>query len=132
MSNPDDVSLFEQGIDEWNAAIEARLYHRTDRRDTLYVADLSGERLGNRATRRWVDLHASGATLDTLVSYPRAEFGCCDLRGVSFTLFGIGYDFRAANFSSANLQDADLSGADLQGAGSQGQLHEQGEQVLAP
>ena len=117
MSNPDDVSLFEQGLDEWNAANEARLYpHRTDRRDTLYVADLSGEWLGNRATRRWGDLQASGATLDTLVSYPRVEFGSCDLRGVRFQLFGIGYDFRAANFSSANLQDADLSGADLQGA----------------
>ena len=26
MSNSDDVSLFERGVDAWNAAIEDRLY----------------------------------------------------------------------------------------------------------
>ena len=109
----DDVSLFEQGVDAWNAAIEDRLYtHRTPRRDTHYVADLTGASLASGALRRW----EGDTTLDTLVSYPRAEFGCCDLRGVSFRLFTPGYDFRAANFCSANLQNADLSGADLQGA----------------
>ena len=114
MSNPDDVTLFEQGVDAWNAAIEQRLYGRhRERREALLAADLSGEHFGIRAHRRW---NLDGTTLDTLVSYPRAEFGACDLRGANFGLVGIGFDFRAANFGSAKLQGTNFYGADLQGA----------------
>ena len=113
MSNPEDVTLFEQGVDAWNAAIEQRLYGpHPDHREAPNATDLSGELFGFRAQRRW---NSDRETLDTLVSYPRAEFGFCDLRGASF-LAAIGFDFRAANFGSANLQGTDLSGADLEGA----------------
>ena len=116
MSNPADVSLFEQGVDAWNAVLEHRLYGgRSDSRDTRHAADLSGESLGHRAGRRWGDTDHT-ATFDTLISYPQAEFGWCDLRGTDFSAFALGYDFRAANFYQANLQNANLSGADLQNA----------------
>ena len=114
MSNPADVSLFEQGVDAWNAVLEDRLYGPGSASwDTRHAADLSGERLGERALRRW---DSDTATFDTLIAYPRAEFGSCDLRGTDFRAPLIGYDLRAANFSLADLREADLSGADLQGA----------------
>ena len=117
MSNSEDVSLFDQGVDAWNTVVERRLYgDQPDRRDTLYKADLSREPLGRRATRRWADARPGGATLDTLICYPRAEFSFCDLRGADFKVPEIGYDLRAANFTWANLQEEDLSGADLQEA----------------
>ena len=99
--------------------MERRIYDRSYRnnlRNTRYVADLSREPFGLRALRRWGNSHASGTTLDTLISYPRAEFTRCDLRGADFKDVLTGYDFRAANFTLANLQEANLSGMDLQGA----------------
>ena len=115
MSDPDDLRLFEQGVDAWNTVLEDRIYGaQATSSDAQYFADLSGEDLGFRARRRWdPDV---GQTFDTLVSYPRAEFGDCNLRDANFRAVPIGYDFRAARFGSANLQGADLCGADLQGA----------------
>ena len=115
MSNPADVSLFEQGVDAWNDVLEERLDDPTSVwRNTRYAADLSGESLGQRASRRW---DRDTATFDTLLSYPRAELSFCDLRGTDFKVPLIGYDFRAADFVGADLRGADLSDADLQNAG---------------
>ena len=114
MSNPEDVALFEQGVDAWNDAIEARLYAPgRERREGRYAADLSGERFGERAARRWNPDHT---TLDTLLSYPRADLSFCDLRGASFR-GAIGFDLRAAEFLLADLRGTDLSEADLLRAG---------------
>ena len=114
MSHPEDKALFEQGVDIWSDAIEHRLYGDGPRRSSRYVADLSGAQLGLSAQQRMDP--DSGISLNHLVSYPRAEFGFCDLRGTDFRTIAFGFDFRSANFSMANLRDADLTAADLSGA----------------
>ena len=116
MSKSEDISLFEQGVDAWNSTIKSRRPSTPiDNQDSRYLADLSGALLGIRAFDRFIN-RIVRTTLKTLVSYPQAEFSQCDLRGTSFNIPTIGYDFRQANFAFANLQGADLSGADLQGA----------------
>lgn len=114
MSNPQDVSLFEQGVDVWNAALEDRLYGTGRRSREGPPADLSHEQLGRRAVRR-IGLD-DRPSLDSLVSYPRAEFAFCDLQGTDFRLPVLGYDFRAANFFFADLRGTNFHGADLQSA----------------
>lgn len=111
MGNTDDIALFERGVDAWNEVIENRIYGTLDH--DRFVANLSDTPFGRRAMKR---ADPEGPVLDELVSYPRAEFGFCDLRGTDFRAPFVGFDFRGANFSGADLRGADLSGSDLSGA----------------
>ena len=111
MGNPDDIALFECGVDAWNEVIEHRLYGTPGH--GRFVADLSNAHLGREAMRR---ADPDGPVLGELVSYPRAEFGFCDLRGTDFGTEFVGFDFRRANFGAADLEGANFSGSDLSGA----------------
>ena len=79
-----------------------------------YVADLSHECLGHPRLSR-VD-PKEGRRLPELLSYPKATFDFCDLRGTDFNAGFGSFNFRAATFLFANLQDADLTAADLKEA----------------
>ena len=79
-----------------------------------YVADLSHEWVGRLRLSR-VDPKA-GRRLPERLSYPKATFDNCDLRGTNFNAECGNFNFRAATFSFANLQDADLTAADLKEA----------------
>ena len=115
MSNPDDLSTFEQGVDAWNVLVEKRLRPGgADRSSWRYVADLSHEWIGLLRLRR-VDLE-EGRRLRDLLWYPEARFNCCDLRGTNFDASYGNFNFRAANFTLANLRDANLTAADLKDA----------------
>ena len=118
MANPDDVSLFESGVEAWNDAVVARHQHQpgTRRPSALYIADLSDSRLGRRASARWVRDKNRVSTLADLISYPRAELAFCDLRRTDFRVNFIGFDFRASNFALCKLAEADLTAADLTAA----------------
>ena len=115
MSNPDDLSTFEKGVDAWNGLVEQRLKPGgVDISPWRYVTDLSHEWLGFRRLRR-VDPD-EGRRLPDLLSYPEADFKFCDLHGTNFNATYGSFNFRAADFSMANLRNADLAAADLKEA----------------
>ena len=115
MANLEDVQLFLQGVDAWNASAKdlEKKNEPAPHKPYRYGRNLSGATIGFLLNRRVVT--EEDFFLEQATSYPRADLSFCDLRGTDFTIMG-GFDFRSAIFAHSNLQEARLQDAELTGA----------------
>ena len=114
MPNSEDVELFLQGVDAWNEGMENSGEMSAQSPSHRPKRDLSDALVGTLTSQR-VNPEKQ-VFLKQVTSYPRVNFGFCDLRRTEFLirLGGMcGFDFREADFMMASLQEAKLPAADL-------------------
>ena len=102
MGHPDDESLFEQGVDQWNDAIKHRLDGDSTR--DVKVRGRPARSLGNHVHRPG---SRSIPPQSRLLSTSRLRFLRSPRHRLSYRVFG--FDFRAASFCMANLRDANFT-----------------------
>ena len=114
MANDEDLQLFLQGGQPWNANMNAWDTGRDLPASGGHQRDLSGTRIGvllvQRAERE------RGRSVEQATEYPAADLSFANLARTDFRNPYASFNLRKANFLNADLREANLEAADLTGA----------------
>ena len=114
MANDEDLQLFLQGVQPWNANMNAWDTGRDLPPSGGHQRDLSGARIGFLLVQQ--AMREEGRSVEQATDYRGADLGFANLARTDFRNPYAGFNFRKANFLYADLREANLEAADLTGA----------------
>ena len=114
MANDEDLQLFLQGVQSWNANMNAWDTERTLPASGGHQRDLSGAHVGFLLVQQ--AMREEGRSVEQATDYRGADLGFANLARTDFRNPYASFNLQEANFLNADLREANLEAADLTGA----------------
>ena len=114
MANAEDLQLFLQGVQHWNANVNVWDTVRHPPASGGHQRDLSGTRIGALLVQRAE--HEPGRSVEQATEYPAADLSFTNLARTDFRNPYAGFNLQGASFLNSDLREANLEAADLTGA----------------
>ena len=114
MANDEDLQLFLQGVQHWNANMNAWDTGRHFAASGGHQRDLSGTRIGALLVQRAE--REQDRSVEQATEYPAANLSFTNLARTDFRNPYACFNLQEANFLNSDLREANLEAADLTGA----------------